>query len=233
MKKIKNPTSLLILNLIISLCFTILGVISGVIIGGFFPAIVYAAHVLLLIFMIISFIVAIFDERKKGSEEKYESEEKYGYSMLWVYLYSFVLGIILYSALMYFLQSLGVSVVFFTLLGTIGFMVILGLASIKRRSDDILTLGPLLLAVTFAILISLLIQIFLGAFGIISFIITAISTVLFSFWTMYDVYKFEKYKDNITTYKELSPFVLDIYMDFINLFLDILRILVTIDDFFN
>lgn len=221
MNKIKNPTTSLILNLIISLCLTIVGVVIG---GLLPPAIIYATQKLFIGFILITFVIALFSKRKSGSRGGY------GFSMLWVYLYSLVLGITLYFTLMYYLQILGVAIVFFTLLGTIGFMLILGLFSIKKGNDNILKLGPILFAMTIAILIFSLVQVIFGIFEGASFIITVISIVLFSLWTVYDIYKFNKYKHYITTSRELAPFVLDIYVDFINLFLDILRIIAIFKD---
>lgn len=220
MKKIKNPTAALILNLIISLCITVVGIVIG---GLLPPAMIQATQVLFMAFIIVSFLIAIFSKRKNNSRS-------YGFSMGWVYLYSLFLGITLYFTLMYYLQVLGVAVVLCTLFGTIGFMLILALFSIKKGNDNILRLGPVLFAMTFAILIFSLIQVIFGIFTGASFVITIISIILFSLWTVYDVYIFNQHKHYITTSRELAPFVLNIYVDFINLFLDILRIVAELKD---
>lgn len=220
MKKIKNPTTALILNLIISLCITVVGIFIG---GLLPPVIVQAAQTLFIGFIIVSFTLAIFTKRKNSSRG-------FGFSMGWVYLYSLFLGITLYFAIMYYLEVLGVAIVLCTLLGTIGFMLILALFSIKKGNDNILKLGPVLFAMTFAILIFSLVQVIFGIFTGASFIIAIISIILFSLWTVYDVYTFNKYKHSITTSRELAPFVLNIYVDFINLFLDILRIIAAFKD---
>lgn len=220
MKEIKNPISALMINLIISLCITTFGVFIG---GLLPPAIIVASQKLFIGFIIISFIIALFSRIKNKSRT-------FGFSMVWVYLYSLFLGITLYLTLMYYLQMLGIAIVLFTLIGTIGFMSILAIFSIKKGNDNILKLGPILIAMTFAILLFSLVQMIFGVFTGLSFVITIISTILFSLWTVYDIYVFNKYKHTITTSRELAPFVLNIYLDFINLFLDILRIIAAFNE---
>ena len=150
--------------------------------------------------------------------------------MCGVYAYALFLGITLFPSISYYFNVLGVSTVFGALIGTIAFMSIIALFTVKKGTDSIFRLGPILMALTFGIMIISLLQVFFGFFQGVSLIMIIGSMLIFSLWTVYDVYRFKNSQSYIRTSSDLAPFVLDIYIDFINLFMDLLRLMARFKD---
>lgn len=214
MKEITNPTGALIQYFFITLFVTFIGLL----IGARLPiSVIYVINRLFSLFLILSVILSLFIRRPR------DGGYRRGFSMIGVFIYSLIFGIILYPTMIYYTGLLGASVVIYTFLATLIIVGILGLFSIKKGTDKILSLGPILFISTIILMVVYLILSILGV-SQVHILITIISTALFSLWIVYDIYRFKRYSHYIRTKNDLAPYVLDIYIDFINLFLDLLRI---------
>ena len=221
MSRIDNPVKSLINNLIITFLFTLLGLF----IGSLLPySVIRMLRNAFTILILVSFIMALFFRRPLGGGRRR------GLPMGGVYFYGLFLGITLYPSILYYFNVLGLSTVFGALIGTILFMSLIALFTVKKGTDSIFKLGPILFALTFGIFIISLLQMFFGFFEGASLVMIIASMIIFSLWTVYDIYRFKKSSNYIQTSNDLAPFVLDIYIDFINLFMDLLRLMARFKD---
>lgn len=218
MTSIHNPINALMRYFTITLLITVIGLL----IGNTLPETVVAAtSLILLILVLVTFIIAIFIKKPKNGQRK-------GFPMGIVYGYSLLLGISLTPTLSYYVGSLGSSTVIAVFIGTLLIVGALSILSYTKGTDNILKIGPMLFITTFILITVSIVSLFFLKFTLIQWIITISSIVIFSLWVVYDIYRFKKEAVNITTKNELAPYVLDIYVDFVNLFLDLLRLVALI-----
>jgi FtsH-binding integral membrane protein len=215
-KRSGNYMNKLYTYIAISLLATVLGFFAGLL---FIPAeIIALANMLLLAFlvvvMIIAFIVKIV--KKKASRP-------IRFPIWVVYLYAFIQGALLYPAMIFYMQDLGMSLFLSIVIGT---MVVFGvLAAIGQKSKDgaFAGLGPTLLVILGVMIAVSIVNLFLRV-DMISLIISAVGVLLFSVYIMFDVNRFKTaYNDGlIQDSSDYSIHVLNVYLDIINLLLDIL-----------
>lgn len=172
--------------------------------GQFIPPVLYVP---LIIAEFIILLIALFVRKKKV-----------GYFMM--YLFTFVSGMTMYPILVHYLNLLSgemvagiflATAILFTLLGTIGY----------RIEKDLHGLGKYLLIALIALVIVSLMAIFIpfGSMGI--FLLSVAGVIIFSLYVVYD---FNQIKHGVWTERDIPMLVLNIYLDFLNLFLDLLRI---------
>lgn len=208
-REVITPIGDLLKYLFISLAITV----GGLIIGSMLP--INLVYTLGIIFPIVLLVLTLGMVLMKKS----------GISMTFVYIYSFILGITLYPSMLFYVSYLGASIVLCVFIGTLIFVGLLSLMSFNKGNDNILKLGPILFALTIGLIIVSLLMIFFTKLSGLSLIITIVSIVIFSLWVVYDVYVFKKSMPYIRDTNDLAPHVLNIYVDFINLLLDLLRLL--------
>ena len=138
----------------------------------------------------------------------------------WFYFYSFVNGITL-SVILAFANQLTVAVTFLitsVLFGTLSFIG-------KTTKKDLSGIGKFAIATLLGLVIATLVNIFLQN-TILDYIITYLGVIVFSALIAYDNQKIKKGFSRVTddNYNNLTTWhALDLYLDFINLFLYILR----------
>ncbi len=217
----RNPVGALLSYIAIALIVTFVGLI----IGSFLPpSLVAMVSNLFFIVILIGFFIAIFAKRPRSGYRRKPM------SMTFVNIYAFIMGITLYPAISYYVYDLGGEIVLAVILGTLVVVGILGFMSFRKGNDNILRLGPILFASTMGLLIMSLLMIFFTSLTRFDLMISIISTVIFSLWVVYDVYRFKRNMSYIQTTSDLAPYVLDIYVDIINLMLDALRIVSRLKD---
>lgn len=133
-------------------------------------------------------------------------------------LYSFVTGLTFSSIFIVYQMS---SIIFVFLITAIVFG-ILSLIGYTTKID-LTKLGTYLLVALIGILICSIVNIFVGS-GMFEIIICSISVIVFLGFTAYDVQKIKQLanyieEDNLAIYGALQ-----LYLDFINIFLDLLRL---------
>lgn len=219
-RTIKNPMSEIFKYLSISILFMFIGFI----LGQMFIPISFAYYAkLIFTFLMIAFLIMSLLSRKNKIPRSF--------SMNFVFLFTFIDGIIIYPVLQYYLEDLG-KIVFTSILSAaiVLFGVLAKIAS-RKEAGYYLGLGNILLISLIGILIASIINIFIGG-SIFSILISIVGIVIFSGYILYDIslIKYEIQSGNIIEKNDLSIHVLNLYLDFINILLDLLNIVSNLDD---
>lgn len=219
-RSIENPMSAIFKCLAISILFMFIGFMFG---QMFIPvSFVYYANIIFTFLMIGLLIMSILS-RKNIIPRKF--------SMNFVYAFTFIDGILIYPLLQYYLEDLGKNVFTSILVASIVLFAVLAKIADRKESGYYLGLGNILLAGLIGILIASIINIFIGG-AMISLIISIIGVVIFSGYILYDIslIKYEIQNGEIREKNDISIHVLNLYLDFINILLDILNIASILDD---
>ncbi|WP_248926277.1 Bax inhibitor-1 family protein [Paenibacillus hamazuiensis] len=190
------------LSLLLSFVGTLLGAL-------FIPA----SLVPLFIVVELVMLVAAFIIRIRGRH--------IGYGFL--YAFTAVSGVTLYPVIQTYGGLIGANLVsgaFFATAAIFG-----GLAFYAHRSQrDFSYLGGFLFAATIGLIVMSLIAMFVPMGGTMNLVWSLLGILIFSGWVLYDV---SQYKHGVAA-EEVPLAALNIYLDFINLFLYILRFLAAI-----
>jgi FtsH-binding integral membrane protein len=193
----------------ISLLLSFLGTLIG---AMFIPASLVMLFVIAEVVMIIAAIVI----RIRG--------KNIGYGFL--YAFTAISGVTLYPVIMNYGGLLGANVVSGAFLATAA--IFGGLAFYAHRSErDFSYLGGFLFAGTIGLVIMGLVSLFVSFGSVMTLVWSMIGILIFSGWVLYDV---SQYRGGVDA-DEVPLAALNIYLDFINLFLYILRFLAAIAGF--
>ena len=180
------------------------------------------ANTLVVVLMIGLLIMALFS-RKSIIPRRF--------SMNFVYLFTFIDGILMSPIIRYYVGSMGTDMVISILLATSA--IFGGLAFVANRSESgkFLRFGPSLFIALIVLLIMSVINIFISG-SMYNIIISIFGIVIFSGYILYDVslIKAEIEYGGINDRDDLSIHVLNLYLDFINIFLDLLRLVKELND---
>jgi FtsH-binding integral membrane protein len=171
----------------------------------------------ILIFLIIGLIIMALLSRKNIVPRKF--------SMNFVYAFTFIDGILMYPLQQYYIADLGKGVFQTILVATIVLFTILAYISNRSEAGHYLKLEYILFAGLIGLLISSILNLFLGG-DLLSILISIVGVVIFSGYVLYDIslIKYEIQNGELKEKNDLSIHVLNLYLDFINLLLDILNI---------
>ena len=195
------------------LAISLLATVVGFFVGLFFipESVIAIANTILLVFMVIMLIGAWIMKlvKKKASGP-------IRFPMWVVYAFAFVEGALLYPALMYYLASLG-TILFAEIV--IGTMVIFGVLAYI----SFVGLGKVLFVILTVMVIVSIVNIFLRI-DMISLILSAVGILVFSLYILYDINQFKSAYEAgyINDSSDYSIYVLNVYLDIINLLLDLL-----------
>jgi uncharacterized protein len=215
-----NPMSEIFKFLAISILFCFVGYAFGV---AFVPESIVMVANLIFIFVLVGLLILCLLSRKGIIPDRF--------SMGWVYLFTFIDGILLYPILQMYVGGLGSSTVIMILVVTAIIFFILSMVAKKENSDKYLRMGSVLLTALIILIPLTIISIFMG-YGIFNILVTIFSIVIFCGYILYDVslIKYEINNGNINDSKDLSIHVLNLYLDFINIFLDLLNLVYNFRD---
>lgn len=212
----KNSIGQLFKYFTISLVFMLLGFIVGVL---FIPESVVAVAnmffvVALIAILIFSIIIKLKNKKRTG---------RMSFSMWLVYGYTFIEGILLYPVLMYYLERLGMVFFFNILLSTIALFATLSVVAARKPAGTFIGFGNVLFPALLILVIMSIINLFLQV-SLLNTLLSCAGVIIFSLYILYDVNRFKSDLENgyIQTRNDYSIFVLDIFLDFINLLLDLL-----------
>ncbi|MDK2584702.1 Bax inhibitor-1 family protein [Romboutsia sedimentorum] len=214
-KTMDNPMASVFKYLALSILFMFIGFAFGQV---FIPeSIVYYAN-FILIFVLIGLLILAIMSRKSALPVRF--------SMNYVYIFTFIDGILIYPILQMYIKDLGAGIVMDTLIGTVIILTILSIVSNKKEAGHYLNLGKTLLYSLIGLLIFTIISIFID-FKLTNIILSIAGIIIFSGFILYDIslLKEEISKGNIVDREDLSIHVLNIYLDFVNIFLDLLRLI--------
>lgn len=219
LKSMYNPMSQVFKYLSISIVFMFIGYLFGLFLPTGF---IYMANTLVVVLMIGLLIMALFS-RKSIIPRRF--------SMNFVYLFTFIDGILMSPIIRYYVGSMGTDMVISILLATSA--IFGGLAFVANRSESgkFLRFGPSLFIALIVLLIMSVINIFISG-SMYNIIISIFGIVIFSGYILYDVslIKAEIEYGGINDRDDLSIHVLNLYLDFINIFLDLLRLVKELND---
>lgn len=219
-KSIDNPMSEIFKYLAISILFMFIGFIFG---QMFIPvSFAYYAN-FIFTFLIIGLLIMSLLSRKSIIPRRF--------SMNFVYLFTFIDGILTYPLLQYYLEDLGKGVFTSVLVASIVLFAVLAKLSSKKEAGHYLGLGGILFTGLIGILIASIINIFIGG-TMLSILISIVGVIIFSGYILYDIslIKYEIQSGEIKEKNDLSIHVLNLYLDFINILLDLLNIASILDD---
>lgn len=215
-----NPFSQIFKHLSISLIFSLIGLIVG---NMFIPvSVVYTLRNISSILMLVLLVLALFS--KKGMIPR-------RFSMNYVYMFTFIEGIFLYPIMNYYIYDLGIGMVISILIATI--IIFAGLSIYAKNNDTSKSLryNTTLSFALFGVIICSIMNIFFKS-SFLSIIVSAISVLLFSLYIIYDInlIKRDIQYSHITDKNDLSIHVFNLYIDFINILLDLLNIASKVND---
>ncbi len=216
--------SKLYLYLTISLLATVAGFFVGLL---FIPeSVISVANIILPIFLVVMVIgVLIIKLIKKKTIGPIR------FPIWCVYIFAFVEGATLYPALMYYLASLGVVLFAEIVIGTMVIFGILAYIGHKKASGSFIGLGKILLAILTVMILLSIINIFLKL-DMLSMVLSAVGVAVFSAYILVDVNQFKTAYETgvILDSRDYSIYVLNVYLDIINLLLDLLDLVDRIKD---
>jgi len=140
----------------------------------------------------------------------------------YVFLFTFVTisGITMFPAIYYYLSEIGAIVVLFVFLLTLSIFTILGIVGWALQKD-LSFIGSTLFIILLILIAFSIFNWFVPQSETTLVVISCISAGLFS---VYIVYDFNQIKKRSLTSKDVPSAVLSLYLDFVNLFLSLLRI---------
>lgn len=212
-----NPIAELFRNLAISVALMFIGFAIG---QRFIPVeVVLMANILLVVMLITLIGLALFMRIKKKKKETVKLKMKY------VYLFTFIEGILLYPILQLYIAELGATLVTNVLFGITIFLFVAYLIAKKVPNEKIRKLGTPLFAALLILLILNIAGIFF-ANKLSTILISMSGIIIFGLFTIYDLSMVfnEIEKGNIKERDDLSFYVLNIFLDIVNLLLDIFEI---------
>lgn len=212
---IQNPIADVFRYLAISIMFMFVGFLFGKL---FVPeSLVYAANIFVGA-LVIGLLVFSLMSRKGVIPASF--------SMNFVYLFTFVDGILIYPVLSYYLYGLGTTLFMNIVLGTCVLFAILSLIAHRKPAGHYIGLGNILLTgLIVVIIMSVVNSVFIqGTTFTIG--VSVLGIVVFSGYILYDIslLKYDIESGRITCKNDLSIHVLNLYLDFVNILLDLLRI---------
>lgn len=215
-----NPMAEVFKYLAISILFCFIGYAFGM---KFVPESVVMVANFIFIFVVLGLLILCLLSRKEIIPDRF--------SMNWVYLFTFINGILLYPILQMYISGLGSQTVIIILLVTALIFFILSMVAKKETSDKYLGLGNILLIGLVILILLSVVSIFIG-FKTFNILASVFSVVIFCGYILYDVslIKYEIVSGDINDSKDLSMHVLNLYLDFINIFLDLLNLVYNFRD---
>ncbi|QDQ03271.1 BAX inhibitor (BI)-1/YccA family protein [Lysinibacillus fusiformis] len=138
-----------------------------------------------------------------------------------MYSIPFLMGILLFWTTQFFIDELGQQLVLLIFGATVVIFIVLALIGIMMNKD-ISNWGSYLFTVLIVVLIFSLIFMFVPISNMVGLIIAAITVLLFSIYTVYD---FNQIRHNHVSDDEVIGMALNLYLDFINIFTNLLEVI--------
>lgn len=202
------------LHLTISFFISVIGIIVGTM---FVPP---SAATLCGVIAFVSLVVAALFRRSKGS-----------IPMTFAYVFMFLEGVSLYPVMLYYVSDLGASA-FISIFATSALVFGALWAYSATTKKDFTGFAGVLFACLLAVIITSALNLFLFKSGGLSFIINIISVVIFTLYVLFDISMFKRdvQMGLITEVNDLSIYVINLYLDLINILLNLLALASSFDD---
>jgi len=201
--------------------YMVLGIVTtgiGAVIGGVFlePLMVqlFQSNIAWLGLIVVQFALVFVVARLAESQNKAIALSGYlGFTVFE--------GLIL-SPLLLFTDPKTLIAAFVSTAGLFGIMAMLGYTT----KIDMSRFGGILLAATFALLLAMIVNMFVGS-GVFGYVVSIIAVIVFAIWTAYDNQKLRISFENADETNANSIAVMgafDLYLDFLNMFINLVRI---------
>lgn len=142
-----------------------------------------------------------------------------------MYAIPFLLGITLFWTTQFYINELGSALVFSVFIGTIFIFIVL--AFIGMMIKDISGIGSYLFAGLIVVIVFSIIFMFVPVGNTIALVLAGVTVLLFTIYTVYD---FNLIRHNYVGDDEVVGMALNLYLDFINLFTNILEVIWRLKD---
>ncbi|PAQ12891.1 hypothetical protein CD798_17345 [Bacillaceae bacterium SAOS 7] len=186
--------------------FSLTIAVIGMLMGTMVPPALF----LPLVIIEIGMLLAAFFLRKR---------KMVGYTFL--YVFTFISGITTYPIVAHYLATSGAQVVVGAFASTVVVFGVMAIAGLKTKKD-LSFLSGILLTVLLALITLSIMNLFWPFSSTAMFVYSLIGTVLFSAYIMYD---FNQMKRMTITEEVIPLLALNLYLDFINLFINLLRVI--------
>ncbi|MEH6943769.1 Bax inhibitor-1/YccA family protein [Bacillus sp. JJ722] len=161
----------------------------------------------LVIAELIMIIAAFWFRRRKAV----------GYTF--VYLFSFISGITLFPIVAHYASTAGAEAVLMAFAATFGIFTVFGIiGSVIKK--DLSFLGSFLMVVLIGMVVVGILSIFMPLSSTNMLIVSGIGSILFSLYVLYD---FNQMKHHGISEEMVPLLALNLYLDFVNLFINLLR----------
>ena len=138
-----------------------------------------------------------------------------------LYSIPFLMGILLFWTTQFFIGELGQEIVLLVFGASVIIFILLALIGMKM-SADMSNWGSYLFTVLLVVLVFSLIFMFVPVSNMIALVLAAITVLLFSVYTVYD---FNQIRHNYVSDDQVVRMAFNLYLDFINLFTNLLEVI--------
>lgn len=190
----------------------------GMVLGALFipPAIAAMMPFVCLVMLLVAFLVRWRQRSEEGGSF---------ISMKFVYVFAAMEGIGLYPVILAYTQAIGAKLVLGAVAAT--FVLFFGLATYAKRTErNFLNLGSILFFGLLALILASIVGLFVQA-TILQTAICAGGILIFSGYVLYDI---QVMKSGLMTEADVPIMVLNLFLDWINLLLYILRLIGLVSD---
>ena len=142
-----------------------------------------------------------------------------------VYVLPILIGITLFWTTRFYIEQLGSALVFGVLIGTVLVFVLLGVVGIMI--PDISAIGNYLLVTLIVFIIFSALFMFFPIGNTVLLVLAGIAVLLFSLYTVYD---FNQIRHGYVRERDVALMALNLYLDFINLFVNLLQFISRLRD---
>ena len=142
-----------------------------------------------------------------------------------LYCIPFLVGITLFWSTQFYIEELGGALVFAVFIGTVVVFISLGIIGIMMK--DLSAFGSYLFGALIVLLVFSLIFIFVQVSNMIMIVLAGLTVLVFALYTIYD---FNHIKHNHVSEEATVSMALNLYLDFVNMFLRILEIIWRVKD---
>ncbi|MEB2280983.1 Bax inhibitor-1 family protein [Lysinibacillus xylanilyticus] len=138
-----------------------------------------------------------------------------------MYTIPFLMGILLFWTTQFYIVELGQQLVLLVFVATVAIFIVLALIGMMMNKD-ISNWGSYLFTVLIVVIVFSLAFMFFPVSNLVALIIAGITVLLFSLYTVYD---FNRIRHNHVSDAEVVGMALNLYLDFINLFVNLLEVI--------
>lgn len=181
----------------------------GLFIGSLLPpTIIFPISILTILLLIAAFVI-----------------RSVSFISIIVYVLPILIGITLFWTTQFYIEQLGSALVFGVLIGTIIVFVLLGIVGIMI--PDISEIGNYLLVTLIVFIVFSILFMFFPIGNTVLLVLAGIAVLLFSLYTVYD---FNQIRHGYVRERDVALMALNLYLDFINLFVNILQFISRLRD---